>query len=193
MTTRPRGRPRDQAIDAAILEATQELIVELGYAALSMDGVAARAGVSKPTLYLRYPSKGALIAEAAFGDVPDVQPPDTGHLSADFLATYQWGVAQVTAPVGRAALPGLLAESTQNPEIADLFREKIIEPAFARIADLLVRAQQRGEIRAGVDLALVLDVCLGTVLARVAMVDRPINDEFAAELVALLVSGLAPR
>src|SRR4051812_41795986 len=67
VVTRRRGRPRDPAIDEAILSAARTLVVEIGYAALAMEAVAARARVSKPTLYLRYPTKGALVFEAVFG------------------------------------------------------------------------------------------------------------------------------
>jgi AcrR family transcriptional regulator len=193
MTTPTRGRPRDQAIDTAILTAARELILELGHAGLSMDAVAARAGISKPTLYLRYPNRGALIVDAAFGEVPRVEPPDTGSFESDFLSTYRWGVAHVATPVGRAALLALLAGAADSPELSELMRSKVIEPAFARIIELLQRAQQRGEIRPGIDLSLILEACLGTVIARVAMLDRPIDDAFAAELVELLVNGLVTR
>src|SRR5438132_1036795 len=81
-----RGRPRDPAVDVAVLTAAVDLLAEVGYARLTMDQIAARAGVGKASVYLRWPNKVALVAEAIQQDsavVPDV--PDTGSLREDML------------------------------------------------------------------------------------------------------------
>lgn len=193
MTTRQRGRPRDPAINDAILTATRELLIDVGYAGLSMEAVAARAGVSKPTLYLRYPNKGALVFDAIFGKTRTVAMPDTGDLVADLREAYDWGVDEFAAPEARAALPGMLAELSSSPELARLVRTRVIEPEYARVHGLLERAQRRGEIRADADLPLVIDAFIGTALARATILDHPLDHAFAVRLVELLVTGLAPR
>jgi AcrR family transcriptional regulator len=189
----PRGRPRDPAINDAILTATRELLVAVGYAGLSMEAVAARARVSKPTLYLRYPTKGALVFDAVFGKTKSFALPETGDLLEDLRRTYAMGVDEFAAPEARAALPGLLAEMSSSPELGKLIRALVIEPEYARVRALLERAQVRGDIRADADLSLVIDACIGTVLARASILDHPIDHDFGARLVELLVYGMAPR
>ena len=158
-----------------------------------MEAVAARAGVSKKSLYLRYPAKAALVWEAAFGKTKAVALPDTGDLRADLRAAYAWAVEEFAAPEARAALPGLLAEMSSSPELTQLIRSQIIEPEFNRIHGLLQRAQQRGEIRADADLPLVIDAFTGTALARATIMGHPLDQSAGERLVELLVAGLAPR
>ena len=193
MPPRPRGRPRDPAIDDALLTATRRLLVEVGYAGLSMEAIAARAGVSKPTLYLRYPSKGALVADAVFGKTKAVELPDTGSLLADLREAYGWAVAEFAAPEARAALPAMLAEMSSSPELARLVRTRVIEPEYLRVHGLLERARRRGQIRADADLDVAIDAFIGAALARATILDHPLDENLALGLVDLLVQGLAPR
>lgn len=193
MTARQRGRPRDPAIDRAILSAARELLVDDGYAALSMEAVAARAQVSKPTLYLRYPSKLALVFEAVFGKTKTRELPDGGDLVSDLREAYRWAVEEFAAPEARSALPGMLAEMSADPGLAKVVRATVIGPESARVHGLLKDAQRRGEIRADADLPLAIEAFIGTALARATLLDRPLDDDFAELLVDLLVRGLAPR
>ncbi len=193
VTTRPRGRPRDPAIDEAILTATRDLLIDVGYAALSMEAVAARARVSKPTLYLRYPTKGLLVFDAVFGKTKTRALPDSGELLADLREAVSWGVEEFAAPEARAAIPGVLAELASSPELSRMVRTQVIEPEYARLRGLLERAQTRGEIRADADLTLVIDAFVGTALARATVIDRPLDNDFGLRLVDLVVAGLVPR
>jgi AcrR family transcriptional regulator len=193
MSMRQRGRPRDPAIDDAILSATRELLLEVGYAGLSMEAIAARARVSKPTLYLRYSTKGVLVFDAIFGKTKAIAMPDTGNLLTDLREAYDWAVDEIAAPEARAALPGLLAEVSASPELADLVRIAVIEPEYARVHALLQRAQHRGEIRSDADLELVIDALIGTAMARAILLDGPLDYAFSARLVELLITGMAPR
>ena len=192
MTT-TRGRKRDPLKDESILQATRDLLVEVGYAGLSMEAVAARAGVSKPTLYLRYPGKVPLVFEAVFGRTKSREIPDSGSVVADLHEAYQWAVEEFTAPEARAAVPGLLAELASSPELAELVRRAVIAPEYARVRAALERGQARGEIRDDVDLELVIDAFTGTALARVTLLDHPVDRAYGERLVDLLVEGLAPR
>ncbi|PZS30974.1 MAG: TetR family transcriptional regulator [Pseudonocardiales bacterium] len=193
MSTRQRGRPRDPAINDAILKAARELLVEFGYAEVSMEAVATRAGVSKPTLYLRWPSKGVLIWDAVFENVRSVTVPERGDLATDLRAALELGIADFASPEARAALPGMLAELTSSLELARLVRARVIEPNYARMHGLLERARRRGAIRADVDLTLVIDALFGTALARATVLGRPLDGSLAEQLVDLVVAGLAPR
>jgi AcrR family transcriptional regulator len=193
MATRPTGRPRDPAVDTAILTATRQLLVEVGYAAVSIDAVAARAEVGKPTIYRRYPNKAALVFEAVFGKTKTKAVPDTGALASDLREAYSWAVDEFAAPEARAALPGLVADLATNPQLANLVREQVIEPEYARVRAALERAQQRGEIHPGADLTLAIDTLTGTALARVLILDRAVDHTFGEQLVDLIINGLAPR
>jgi len=107
------GRPRDARIDEAVLDATRELLLELGYAGLSLTAIAERAGTTRPALYRRWPSLDHLVHEAAFpADLtiprPPGSPPDLRSLVAGSLAAF-------AHPVARAAAPGLVAAITADP------------------------------------------------------------------------------
>jgi AcrR family transcriptional regulator len=191
MTT-TRGRKRDPLKDESILVATRELLREVGYAALSMGAVAARAGVSKPTLYLRYPNKVALVFEAVFGRTKSREIPDSVNVVADLHEAYQWAVEEFASPEARAALPGLLAEIAASPELAATVRRNIVDPEYARVRSVLQRGQERGQLREDVDLELVIDAFTGTALARATLLEHPVDQEYGARLVDLLVQGLRP-
>jgi AcrR family transcriptional regulator len=190
---RPRGRPRDPAIDRAILDATRRLLLEVGYAALTIEAVAARAGVTKPTVYRRWPVKGALVWEAVFAKTKAGPMPDTGDVGADLRVIVGWGVDEFTAAEARAALPGLLAELGSNRELRGLVRERLIAPEYARVRSVLERAKDRGQLRADVDLELLIDGLVGTVFARATALDHPVDEGLVDSLVELVLAGASPR
>jgi AcrR family transcriptional regulator len=193
MTTRARGRPRDPALDAAILGATRELILEVGYAGVSMEAVAARAEVGKPTVYRRYPSKAALVFDAVFGQTKSRPLPGHGEIGADLREAYGWAVEEFASSEAKAALPGLLADLSSNEQLLDLVRRLVIDPEVDRVRDALRAAQERGEIREDADLDLAIDAFTGTALARTTLINRPVNRAYGDALVDLLMHGLAPR
>lgn len=186
-----RGRPRDPAIDAAILSATRELLLEVGYANLAMEAVAARAGVSKPTLYLRYPTRAVLVFEAIFGKTKVRPTPNTGSIRADLYEAYDWAVEEFSAPEARAAIPGLLADVAASPELGQLIRTVVIGPEYQRVRVRMEEAQRGGELRSDVDLDLVIDAFIGTALARVTLLDHTVDHAYGKRLVDLLLDGIA--
>jgi AcrR family transcriptional regulator len=193
MAARPPGRPRDPAIDEAILSAAREVLLAVGYTGLSIGAVAARAKVGKPSLYRRYPSKAVLVFEAIFGQTKTRPMPDTGNLIDDLREAYSWAVEEFAGPEAQAAIPGLLADIAANAELASFVRKSVIEPEYLRVRAILERGQQRNEIAPDADLTLAIDAFTGTALARVALLDHPIDRAFGNALVDLLVHGLAPR
>jgi hypothetical protein len=186
---RRRGRPRDPAVGEAILAATRELLVEVGYAGLTIEGVAARAGVAKPTIYRRWPVKGVLVSEACFGKTKAMPMPDTGDVAGDLRIIVGWGVDEFMAPEARAAVPGLVAELRSDSGVRRLIQERVLEPEYARVRQVLERARDRGELRTDVDLELLMDVLVGTVFARAVLLDHPLDDRLVDELVELSLSG----
>lgn len=188
-----RGRPRSAEIDVSVLDATRALLVEVGYGGLTMEAVAARAGVGKPTVYRRYPTKTALVFEAVFGKTKKFDDPDTGILRDDLIEAYSWAIDEFAAPEAKAALPGLMADLGGSPELAKLARGMVIEPEYARVREMLVRGQQRGEIRDDVDLELVIDTFTGTAFARALLLDHQLDHDFGVALVDLILDGLKPQ
>ncbi len=193
MTPRTPGRPRDPSIDEAILTATRELLLEAGYVGLSIEAVAARARVGKPSVYRRYATKAGLVFEAVFGRTKTNPDPDHGNLLADLRELYSWAVDEFAAPEARAAIPGLFADLAANPQLAEIVRTLVIEPEYARVHAALERARDRGEIRADADLTLAIDALTGTALARVFLLDHSVDHAYGEQLVDLVVHGLAPR
>jgi AcrR family transcriptional regulator len=154
-----RGRPRDPGVDAAIRAATVELLGECGYARLTMDQVAARAGVSKSSLYLRWPNKVALVADALqhrARAVPEV--PDTGRLPADmraFLATLPRSRSEASL-----ALAAVSGEIATNPELRKAWHRGLAGMLTGCLREIVGRAVARGELPADADVELLAELPL---------------------------------
>src|SRR6204780_2091010 len=154
-----RGGPRSQEADQAILTATVELLADRGLSAMSIEEVAARAGVGKTTISRRGPSKGLLALDAFVTSFREEQPlPDTGTLRGDLLAAlHAWVRAVTQTPMG-PVLTGLIAEAQHDPELRGAWRDRVIEPLRTQHRIMLDRAIGRGEIPASVDKDVVPDV-----------------------------------
>ena len=186
-----RGRPRSQEADRAILTATVELLAERGLAAMSIEEVAARAGVGKTTIYRRWPSKGLLALDAFVASVREEQPlPDTGTLRGDLLAAlYAWVRAVTQTPMG-SMLTGLIAEAQHDAELRGAWRDRVIEPLRSQHRIMLDRAIARGEIPSGVDRDVVLDLFFGAAEHRLLLGHLPMSAEFIAEVVDVILAGI---
>ncbi len=161
------GRPRSAAADRSILDAALRLLLTEGYAGLSLEGVAAAAGVGKTTIYRRYRDKRELAAAAVSGFVEDVAPAlDSGDARADLLALTM-RMYGILAGMGFFQMMGtLLAEERRNPELLERFRERVIHPNRARIRTILEHARRRGELRPDADLEITVDILAGALIAR---------------------------
>ncbi|HEY2174033.1 MAG TPA: TetR/AcrR family transcriptional regulator [Mycobacteriales bacterium] len=189
-----RGRPRSEAADRAILAAAGELLAEQGLRGMSMEEVAARAGVGKATVYRRWPSRGALALDAFLLEFQQQQPlPDTGTFEGDLLSALRAWVRAVTRTPAGGMLAGLIAEAQNDPALAAAWRERVIEPLRARHRILLDRAVARGEISAQVDRDVVLDLLFGAATHRLLHGHRPLNDRFVRDVVTIVVTGVAAQ
>jgi AcrR family transcriptional regulator len=154
--------------------------------------VAARAGVGKATVYRRWPTKGALALDAFLAEYQGQQPePDTGTLRGDLLAALRGWVRTVTrTPAGRM-LAGLIAAAQHDPDLADGWRDQVIAPLRARHTVMLDRAIARGEIPAGTDKDVVLDLLFGAAYHRLLHGHLPLNDRFVRRVVETITIGTA--
>ena len=173
-TTRGPGRPVNPAIDAELLAAAQDLLIEQGVERLTMDAVAQRSGASKATIYRRWPSKIALVvaAAAALFVAPDV--PDTGDLREDLLAC---GRAYLQHE-GRAAqvLAAVLVAALHDPALRDASRDQLGAPYSGLFERVLSRAVQRGSVATGVDVEVIARVFPAFAYQQVAARGRRVTE-----------------
>jgi AcrR family transcriptional regulator len=148
-----RGRLRDPEVDEAILTAAMDLLAEMGYARLTMDHVAARARVGKASLYLRWPNKVALVAEAIqhhAAVVPNI--PDTGSVREDMRVFLRALLRSKSA--AQRAIAAVTGEIASNPELAKAWRQGVAGSLVACTREIVERATQRGELPAASDVEL---------------------------------------
>lgn len=186
-----RGRPRSQEADQAIMAAAIQLLAERGLAGMSIEEVAARAGVAKTTIYRRWPSRGALALDAFLAEFQSQQPsPNTGTLRGDLLGALRAWIRSVTRTSAGPVVAGLIAEAQQNPELAAAWRERVVERLREQHKVLLNRAVERGEIAAATDQDVVLDLLFGAAYHRLLQGHRPLTDKFARQVVDMIIDGL---
>jgi AcrR family transcriptional regulator len=159
---------------------------------MSIEEVAARAGVGKTTIYRRWPSKGLLALDAFVASFLAAQPPpDTGTLRGDLIAAlHAWVRAVTQTPMGRV-LTGLIAEAQHDPELRGAWRDRVIEPLRVQHRIMLERAIGRGEIPASVDQDVVLDLFFGAAEHRLLLGHLPMTAAFISEVVDVILSGIS--
>jgi AcrR family transcriptional regulator len=161
---KPPGRPRSAQSQQAILQAALELLAEVGFAAMSMDAIAARAGVGKTTIYRRYASKEELVADAIESIREEIVIPDTGNLQSDIDTLIQ-NAAQITLnPIGRQTVAMIISSASSNPQFAQIYWTKYLQPRRKAFAVVLERAKARKEIQADLDSDLIFDTMSGIML-----------------------------
>src|SRR3954453_5217288 len=148
-TVRPSrgGRPRDPSRDGVIRSAILQLLADVGYGALTMDAVAAQAGVGKATIYRRWRTKEDLVVDtiAELNQVGTATP-DTGTLEGDLRVLLHWLVSEITGPVGAATL-SLLSTVPHQPALAEAFKTGPVSVWRRSFDEVWARAVQRGEVR----------------------------------------------
>lgn len=184
------GRPRDPRIDAAILRATADLLVEIGYSNLTMAAVAERAGTTKTALYRRWSSKAELVHEAAFPTTPTAIQAPPGDIAADLRAMIEAARDVFTSAVVRAALPGLIADVTADSALSDRVAARFTD-LFGAVRTRLYTAIDRGEVRAGVDPDRLVDLIGGaTLLALLQTPDDLADPSWVDNTAAILQYGV---
>jgi AcrR family transcriptional regulator len=184
------GRPRDPRIDDAVLRATVELLGTTGYAGLSVDAIARRAGTSKPAIYRRWPSKAHLVHEAVFpvGDMTAI--PDTGSLAGDVREMLRRTVVVLTTPAARAALPGLVGEMAADlslhAALLERFGDILARGLTERLDDLAVR----GEVRPEVTAADVAEAFAGITFLALLTRGAALDDAWVTRAATLITRGI---
>jgi AcrR family transcriptional regulator len=186
-----RGRPRSKRAEEAILEATAQLLNEEGFAALTIEDVAERAGVGKATIYRWWETKGTLAFDAFVTLFLAAQPlPDTGSLRGDLLGALRAWIRTVDDTATGRTLVGLIGEVQRDPALASLWRSQFVVTVRDHHKVIIGRAIERGEIPATTDTEVTLDLLFGPAYHRLLHSHLPLTDEFAVQVVSIIVAGL---
>jgi AcrR family transcriptional regulator len=187
------GRKRSAESRAAILAATMALIREVGYAQLTIEGIAARAGVGKQTIYRWWPSKHAVVIDALLQHSTRQTPfRDTGDALAD-LRHHMSGVVRLfTSPVG-ALLRDVLAEAPNDPSIAVDFIERFWNPRRELSLAFFRTAAERGQVRLDVDPSDALDTIYSPLWTRLLIGHEPLTIHLVDSILSIVWPGLQPK
>jgi AcrR family transcriptional regulator len=188
------GRPRDARADRAILEATLELIAELGVHEFRTEDVAARAGVGKGAIYRRYVSKDELVMAAIAALVSEeIVLPDTGSTREDLLLLMREAVDLYRGSLAGRLMPSLIGAMAQKPELAKAVRDGFLTGRRAALSEVLRRGVERGDLRADLDVELALDVLGGPLFYRLLVTGGPLDEQLAAGVADLILHGFSPE
>lgn len=187
---------RNERSRQAVLQATRDLISEVGYAKLSIEGIAARAGVGKQTIYRWWRSKGAVVFDSFLAlseGVDGMALPDTGDLEADLRTVMRATVAEFSDPAFEAPIRALNLEIAGDPELAAQYRDKLAGPVDEAKKERLRSAQRAGQLAEDADLDLALELLYAPLYQRWLLRTGPLTPDYADALVDHLLRALRPR
>lgn len=185
------GRPRSEVAHQAILDATLELLTEVGFSALTVEGVAQRAGVGKATIYRRWPSKLPLVVDA-FRELPAFTDVDTGTLAGDLKAMLTEYLRSFLATPLVTVYPSLAAERRHNPELGELL-DPLLRDRRRPLGAALRRAVERGELARDLDLDLASDLIVGPIAVRLFFTGGKVGPRMVGPMVELALQGIERR
>ena len=190
---RSAGR-RSRLAQGAIIAATQALLTERGYGPLTIEAVAARAGVGKQTIYRWWRSKPELVLDAYLSATLDraPPPPDTGSLRRDVHRLMQSHVTAMAEPGVSKVVAGLIEAAQHDPALADGFRRDVVATRRKIMRDILERGRERGELRPGADLELAVDMLHGPTFYRLLVSGEPLDRAFTRRLTDQVLDTIAP-
>ncbi|MFG1706502.1 TetR/AcrR family transcriptional regulator [Nonomuraea sp. M3C6] len=189
---------RNEVSRRAILTAAFELVQEVGYARLSIEGIAARAGVGKQTIYRWWPSKGAVLFDAflMLSERPDGEGsalPDTGDLEADLKTVLRATIEELNDPRYDEPMRALNTEITHDPALAALYAERLDGPMRELKKQRLRSAQRAGQLAGGLNLDVAVDMLWGPLLNRWLQRSGALTPDYADSIVETALNGLRPR
>lgn len=176
------------------MAATRRLLTDVGYDQVSMESIARAAGVSRPTIYRRWPSKAHVVFEAAFGtDVGTTGLPRSGDFEVDLREFVRGAVAFWREPVVEAATMGILAERRRDSELHIRTQQLLDDRIRAELADLVRAGAEQGVVRADVDTDTLFNVLVGTTFYGALVDGRDDTDRLVDTLCSLIMQGAQAR
>jgi AcrR family transcriptional regulator len=183
MATTPLGKPKSRT-ETAILDATRELLAESGVHRLTMEGVAARAGVAKTTVYRRWRSKDELALAVLIDMVEQVAAvPEQDDTRAELVAFVEGAVRILGGTLMGRVMQGLVSELAASPELARAFQERVVALRVAEVRRIVERGIERGDLRADLDLDLVHELLFGPIYYRLLLSGAPLEPGLAERVV----------
>ncbi|MFY1678573.1 TetR/AcrR family transcriptional regulator [Streptomyces sp. WMMC905] len=192
----PDATRRRRPSQRAILDATLELVSEVGYSRLTIEAIAARAGVGKQTIYRWWPSKAAILKEAVVsmgGDEAHAAITDTGDLEADLKAVLRATVDTMNAPRYALPLRALAAAGIADVRLGAELLADVLEPQLRSYVDRLTGARRAGQVAQNIDLRIAVELLTAPIAHRWLLGNAPLTHEYADTLVELALRGLSPR
>ncbi len=175
---------RSEAARVAVLEAADDLLVEHGFAGVTIEGIAARAGVAKQTIYRWWTSKTAILFDAMLADAAEhFSPPDHGDLRSDLRDHLRQIATFLTATDAGAVCRALTGQAQHDPAVAAQFRSEFVAPQRQRDREPFLRARRRGELSQAEDIDLAIDQLAGPVYYRALITGQDVPAEFTDALV----------
>ncbi|CAM5377290.1 TetR family transcriptional regulator [Streptomyces spiroverticillatus] len=201
-TKTPDSSRRSERSRRAIFDAALALVGEVGYQKTTIEGIAARAGVGKQTIYRWWSSKAAVLldaysdladqAAAAVGEV-GAAIPDTGDLAADLRFVLRATVDELVDPTYDIPTRALTAEGVVDAALCAQYVERLLRPSLQLYVDRLAASRERGEVRADLDLDTAVEMFTGPLSGRWLMRTGPLTHAYADRLVDYALKGLEPR
>jgi AcrR family transcriptional regulator len=178
--------------DDTILEATRELLIEEGVHGLTVEGVAARAGVAKTTIYRRYRSKHEL-ALAVLLDMVErvVTVEELGDTRAEMIAFVDRAVRVLESTLMGRVMRGLVSDFATDPELGEAFRERVVSVRLAEVRRLVDKGVERGDLKPGLDPTLVHELLFGPVYYRLLLTGGQLDSGLAERIVDAVLPGIA--
>ena len=184
------GRPRDPSRDGVIRAAILRLLADVGYGALTMDAVAAEAGVGKATIYRRWRTKQDLVVDTiAELNREEAPPADTGTVEGDLRQILQSLVTVINGPMGSAML-SLLSTMPHQPALAEAFRKGPLAVWRSAFEQMWTRGQERGEVPAGAPTYLIGDAISAPLVQRWLLTGEPVDEQFADDVLRTVAMPL---
>ena len=189
-TRRPGRRARSEE---AILDATRALLAEVGVRGLTIEGVAARSGVAKTTIYRRWRDKDELALSAVWNDLagPLQAPRDVGDTRAELKAFVVPVVTTLQQPLMNSTMRGLTSEIAANPELSRTYREQIVEPRLEQLRGLIARGVERGDLHPDTDARLAHEMLIGPVMYRLLYSGQPLDDGLSTRVADAVLRAFA--
>ena len=190
---RKAGRPRSAQSHQAIIKAALELLAEEGFEAMSIEAIAARAGVGKTTIYRRWDSKADLVIDAIGGLQAEIPVINAGNLRNDLLAMFDSAVQQESPSFFENMVFNMIGVLKTNPEIFQAFYSRIIVPRLTQFTSLIEQAKARGELRADIDPLIMVDLLAGPLFFRMLFTSliSTLPEDWPEQIINAVLNGVS--
>ncbi|CAH1206450.1 putative HTH-type transcriptional regulator [Paenibacillus plantiphilus] len=185
-----RGRPRNVETQNIILSVSYELLLEIGFGAVTVEKIADRSKVSKATIYKWWPNKAAVVMDGFLSAATIRLPvPDTGAVFQDILE-HATNMARFMVSREGLIFLEIIGEGQVDPALAEVYRTRYIQPRRLEVHGIMSRGMQRGELKENLDIALCTDLIYGPIFYRLLVSGDPIDDDYVKRLVTHVFDGI---